>query len=62
MAHAVAPKSMAVPLAEFAAGAVVALLVGVSGKAHHPARNGTTTVIVILTSAVWYIGKEGRPA
>jgi hypothetical protein len=41
----VAPqKSMAVPLAAFAAGAVVALLVGVFGRVHDPSLDGTTTL------------------
>jgi len=35
---------MAVPLAAFAAGAVVALLIGVFGKAHDPTLDGTTTL------------------
>lgn len=35
---------MAVPLTAFAAGAVVALLVGVFGKAHDPTLDGTTTL------------------
>jgi hypothetical protein len=35
---------MAVPLGGFAAGAVVALLVGVLGKAHDPTLDGTTTL------------------
>jgi hypothetical protein len=35
---------MAVPLAAFTAGAVVALLVGVFGKAHDPSLGGTTTL------------------
>jgi hypothetical protein len=39
-----APKSMAVPLVAFAAGAVIALLVGVFGKAHDPTLDGTTTL------------------
>jgi Family of unknown function (DUF6529) len=39
-----APKSLAVPLTAFAAGAVVALLVGVFGKAHDPTLSGTTTL------------------
>jgi uncharacterized membrane protein len=33
---------MAIPLAAFAAGAVVALLIGVFGKVHDPTRDGTT--------------------
>jgi Family of unknown function (DUF6529) len=44
MADTAAPKSMAIPLTAFAAGAVVALLVGVFGKAHNPTLNGTTTL------------------
>ena len=40
----VQPRSMAVPLAAFAAGAVVALLVGVFGKVHDPTLAGTTTL------------------
>jgi hypothetical protein len=39
-----APKSMAVPLTAFAAGAVVALLVGVFGKVHDPDENGLSTL------------------
>jgi hypothetical protein len=35
---------MAIPLAAFAAGAVVALLLGVFGKVHDPTLNGTTTL------------------
>jgi hypothetical protein len=38
------PKSMAIPLAAFAAGAVVALLIGVFGKVHDPTLSGTTTL------------------
>jgi hypothetical protein len=38
------PKSMAVPLTAFAAGAVVAVLVGVYGKVHDPTLDGTTTL------------------
>jgi uncharacterized protein DUF6529 len=41
---AAAPRSMAVPLTAFAAGAVVALLVGVLGKAHDPTTSGTTAL------------------
>src|SRR3954449_12946552 len=37
-------QSMAVPLTAFAAGAVVALLVGVFGKVHDPTLQGTTTL------------------
>ena len=43
MAERTAPRSMAVPLTAFAAGAVVALLVGVFGKVHDPTLAGTTT-------------------
>ncbi|MDQ4055486.1 MAG: DUF6529 family protein [Actinomycetota bacterium] len=39
-----APKSVAVPLGAFAAGAVVAVLIGVFGKAHDPTLDGTTTL------------------
>ncbi len=39
-----APKSMAVPLTAFAAGAVVALLIGVFGRVHDPTTDGTTTL------------------
>ncbi len=35
---------MAIPLAAFAGGAVVALLLGVFGKVHDPTLNGTTTL------------------
>ena len=44
MANTAAPKSMAVPLAAFAAGAVLALLLGVFGKVHDPTVDGTTTL------------------
>jgi hypothetical protein len=44
MADTAAPKSMAVPLAAFAIGAVVALLLGVFGKVHDPTVAGTTTL------------------
>lgn len=36
--------SMAIPLTAFAAGAVVALLLGVFGKVHGPTLDGTTTL------------------
>ena len=35
---------MAIPLAAFAAGAVVAVLVGVFGRVHDPSLDGTTTL------------------
>ena len=44
MADTTARKSMAIPLTAFAAGAVVALLVGVFGRIHVPTLNGTTTL------------------
>jgi hypothetical protein len=44
MSETTAPKSAARPLIAFAAGAVVALLVGVFGKAHDPTLDGTTTL------------------
>lgn len=43
MADGTAPRSMSIPLTAFAAGAVVALLVGVFGKVHDPTLAGTTT-------------------
>ena len=39
-----APRSMAVPLAAFAAGAAVAVLIGVFGRVHDPTTDGTTTL------------------
>jgi hypothetical protein len=39
-----AHKSMAIPLAAFATGAVVALLVGVFGRVHDPSTNGLSTL------------------
>src|SRR4051794_14961156 len=39
-----AQKSMAIPLAAFTAGAVIALLLGVFGKVHDPTVKGTTTL------------------
>lgn len=44
MAERAQPRSMAIPLAAFAAGAVVALLVGVFGTVHEPTLAGTTTL------------------
>jgi hypothetical protein len=44
VADSTAQKSMAIPLTAFAAGAVVALLVGVFGKVHDPSLDGTTTL------------------
>ena len=60
MADTAAQKSMATPLGAFAAGAVVALLLGVFGKLHDPTLDGTTalgfdTVIgmkVVLSTAI----------
>jgi hypothetical protein len=60
MADTAAPRSMAVPLGAFAAGAVIALLVGIFGKVHDPTLDGTTalgfsTVIamkVVLTTVI----------
>src|SRR6478609_5685756 len=43
MADSRPAKSLAIPLAAFAVGAVVALLVGVFGKVHDPTLAGTTT-------------------
>jgi len=39
-----APKSMVVPLTAFAAGAAVAVLIGVFGRLHDPTLDGTTTL------------------
>jgi hypothetical protein len=44
MAETTTQKSMAIPPTAFAAGAVVALLLGVFGKVHDPTLNGTTTL------------------
>jgi hypothetical protein len=44
MAETSARKGMPIPLIALAAGAVVALLVGVLGKAHDPSLKGTTTL------------------
>ena len=44
MADTTAQKGMAIPLTAFAAGAVVALLIGVFGKVHDPTLDGTTTL------------------
>ncbi len=44
MTDTTARRSMAVPLVAFAAGAVVAVLLGVFGKAHDPTLDGTTTL------------------
>jgi hypothetical protein len=44
MADTTAGRSMAVPLTAFAAGAVVALVVGVFGTVHDPTLDGTTTL------------------
>ncbi len=44
MAHSTAQKRMSVPLTAFAAGGVLALLVGVFGRVHEPTLSGTTTL------------------
>jgi len=44
MGDTLAPRSLAVPLAAFTAGAVVAVLLGVFGKVHSPTLDGTTTL------------------
>jgi Family of unknown function (DUF6529) len=44
MADTPAPRSLAVPLTAFTAGAVVAVLLGVFGKVHDPTLAGTTTL------------------
>jgi hypothetical protein len=43
MADAAGQRSLVIPLTVFAAGAVVALLVGVFGKVHDPTLDATTT-------------------
>ena len=60
-------KSMAVPLAAFAAGAAIAVLIGVFGRVHDPTLDGTTTlgfhtviqmkVIVTTLIAVLVVGQ-----
>ena len=44
MADSTQPRSMAIPLTAFAAGAVVALLVGIFGRVHDPTLADTTTL------------------
>jgi hypothetical protein len=44
MADTTAQKGMAVPLTAFAAGAVLALLIGVFGRVHDPTLDGTTAL------------------
>src|SRR3954454_23359003 len=44
MADTTAQRGLVVPLTAFAAGAVVALLLGVFGKVHDPTLSGTTTL------------------
>jgi hypothetical protein len=44
MADPDAPRSIVVPLTAFAAGAVIAVLVGVFGRFHDPTLGGTTTL------------------
>ena len=44
MADSTQPRSMAVPLTAFAAGAVVTLLVGIFGRVHDPTLADTTTL------------------
>jgi hypothetical protein len=44
MADTTAPRSVTAPLAAFAAGAVVALCLGIFGRIHDPTIDGTTTL------------------
>jgi hypothetical protein len=44
MSDTTARKGMAIPLTAFAAGAAIALLLGVFGKVHDPTLDGTTTL------------------
>lgn len=50
------PKSIAVPLTAFAAGAVVAILLGLFARAHDPTLDGTTTLgfstVLAMKSAI----------
>jgi len=62
-------KSMAIPLTAFAAGAVVALLVGVFGKVHDPSLGATTTLgfntvidMKVVVTTLWIYGKLGIKA
>jgi hypothetical protein len=79
MADTTPSRSTAVPLAGFATGAVVALLVGVFGKVHDPTLAGTTTfgfrtvvdmkvvlsvvigvlAVLQLVGALWMYGRLG---
>jgi hypothetical protein len=61
------PKGMALPLVAFAAGAAVAVLIGVFGRVHDPTLDGTTTlgfhtviqmkVVVTTVIAVLVVGQ-----
>src|SRR6476619_7617653 len=55
MAASAPSRNMAVPLTAFAAGAVVALLVGIFGKVHDPTLAGTTTLgfDTVIDMKVW---------
>ena len=44
MSDAAAPRNMTVPLGAFAAGAVLAVLLGVFGRVHDPTLSGTTAL------------------
>ena len=44
MSDTTTQKSMAIPLTALAAGAVIALLLGVFGRVHDPTLSGTTTL------------------
>jgi Family of unknown function (DUF6529) len=61
MAQPTAQKSMAIPLTALAAGAVIALLLGVFGRVHDPTLSGTTTlgfstVLAMKTAVATVIG------
>src|SRR6478609_3965215 len=71
MAASAPSRNMAVPLTAFAAGAVVALLVGVFGKVHDPTLAGTTTlgfhtvidmkvvlIVIVAYHCLWALGLE----
>jgi hypothetical protein len=61
MADRAAPRPLALPLAAFSAGAVVAVLLGVFGRVHEPTLRGTTalgfdTVIEMKVAVTMVVG------
>ncbi|GAB3597351.1 DUF6529 family protein [Angustibacter peucedani] len=59
MDGATSPKGVTVPLTAFAAGAVVAVLLGVFGRVHDPTLDGTTTLgfrtVIAMKVAVSFV-------